>query len=142
MNAKPTRILLIEDNPGDASLIREMLREAGDGQYDLDLADRLSTGLERMAENLPDVTLLDLGLPDSHGLDTLSNVGPRANGMSVVVLTGLDDESVGIAAVQNGAQDYLVKGQIDGRGLWRVIHYAIERKRMEEVVKEKRAASE
>jgi PAS domain S-box-containing protein len=132
MNVKLTRVLLIEDNPGDARLIQEMLKEVGSGQYNFDYADRLSTGLEYMAKQNPDIILLDLGLPDSQGLDTLARVCALAVGIPIVVLTGLDDETVGLDAVHRGAQDYLVKGHILGKSetLQRVINFAIERKEL------------
>ncbi|MBC8264007.1 MAG: PAS domain S-box protein [Anaerolineales bacterium] len=137
MNDKHIRALLIEDNPGDARLIREMLKEAGAAQFELACADRLSTGLERLAERDIDVVLLDLGLPDSQGLDTLGRVLAEPPGAPViVVLTGLDDEALAIQAVRVGAQDYLVKGQVDGNLLGRAMRYAIERQRAEEVLRE------
>src|SRR4051794_24395671 len=125
------KVLLIEDNPGDARLIRESLTESGEvrgSSFNLEYADRLSVGLARVTEGGIDAILLDLSLPDSHGLDTLSKMYFQAPGVPILVLTGLDDETIGLEAVQNGAQDYLVKGQIDGQLLARSIRYAIERK--------------
>jgi len=137
MNDKAIKVLLIEDNPGDTRLIREMLKEAGATQLELVCTDRLSTGLERLAEGDIDVILLDLGLPDSQGLDTLGRVLAEPPGAPViVVLTGLDDEALAIQAVRAGAQDYLVKGQVDGNLLARAMHYAIERQRAEEELRE------
>ncbi|HEY0071860.1 MAG TPA: response regulator, partial [Chloroflexia bacterium] len=124
-------ILLIEDNPGDARLIRELLREAGPA-FRLEHKDRLSAGLERFAEGDIDAVLLDLSLPDSHGLETLSKMHALAVGAPILVLTGLNDEALGFEAVQQGAQDYLVKGQVDAPLLVRSIRYAIERKQAEE----------
>jgi len=136
MDNKRFKILLIEDNPGDARLIREMLAEAGEALFDLECADRLQTGLEHIAEGDIDVILLDLGLPDSQGLDTLSRVLAEPPKVPVtVVLTGLDDEALAVQAVRKGAQDYLVKGQIDSNLLVRALRYAIERKRAEERIK-------
>jgi PAS domain S-box-containing protein len=134
MANKDVKILLIEDNPGDVRLIREMLAEAAYVSFELESANRLSTGLKRLAKETPDVILLDIGLPDSQGLDTLKKVYAKTKTVPIVVLTGLEDESVGIEAVQRGAQDYLVKGQIEGKVLWRVINYSIERKRAEEAL--------
>ena len=128
MSNKP-RVLLIEDNPGDARLIWEMLAEVKGSPVDLKYADRLSSGLERLAEGGIDVILLDLSLPDSEGLDTFAQVHARAPQVPIIVLTGLDDESLAVKAVREGAQDYLVKGQVDGRLLVRAIRYAIERHR-------------
>jgi len=125
--------LLIEDNPGDARLIREMLREAGAGhaQVELAQADHLSGGIEHLARVGADVVLLDLSLPDSQGLETFSSVHAAAPNVPVVVLSGLDDEGVAVSAVQEGAQDYLVKGQVDGGTILRSVRYAIERQRLE-----------
>jgi phosphoserine phosphatase RsbU/P len=133
----PTRVsiraLLVEDNPGDARLIREMLREAGARAASVELAhaDRLSAGLQYIAEHAPEVVLLDLSLPDSRGLETFAAVHAAAPDTPVVVLSGLDDEDVAVGAVHAGAQDYLVKGQVDGGTLLRSMRYAIERERLE-----------
>src|SRR5438105_4309856 len=132
-------ILLIEDNPGDARLIRESLneaREARGASLNLEYADRLSAGLARLSDGGVDAILLDLSLPDSQGLDTLSRLYSQAPGVPILVLTGLNDQTVGLEAVQKGAQDYLVKGQIDGQMLARSIRYAIERKQTEEALRE------
>src|SRR4030043_1195561 len=110
MSNKKVKILLIEDNPGDARLIKEMLAEAPDVSFELKSANRLSTGLERLAKETPDVILLDIGLPDSQGLDTLKKVYAQAKVVPIVVLTGLEDEAVGMEAVHRGGQDYLCKG--------------------------------
>jgi signal transduction histidine kinase len=125
--------LLIEDNPGDARLIREMLRDARaqNASIELSVADRLSVGLERLATETTDLVLLDLSLPDSSGLQTFESVHSAAPLTPVVVLSGLDDEDVAVHAVQQGAQDYLVKGRVDGGTLVRSLRYAIERQRLE-----------
>jgi GAF domain-containing protein/DNA-binding response OmpR family regulator len=128
---RPIKILLIEDNPTDVRLLRRMLTEAKGFTFDLELADRLSTGLERLASDDVDLILLDLLLPDSHGLDTFAQTLARAPQIPVVVLTGLDDEELALEAVRAGAQDYLIKGEVDGNLLARSIHYAIERKQAE-----------
>jgi two-component system cell cycle sensor histidine kinase/response regulator CckA len=135
MNDKPINVLLVEDNPGDARLIQEMLAEAGGALFDLGCADRLSTGLERLAVGDINVVLLDLGLPDSRGLDTFVRVRTQAPDVPIVVLTGLDDEALAVQAVEAGAQDYLVKGQVDSNPLARALRYAIERKRAEEALR-------
>ena len=109
MSNKNVKILLIEDNPGDARLIKEMLAEAPDVSFELESANRLSAGLKCLDKETPDVILLDIGLPDSQGLDTLKKVYAQAKVVPIVVLTGLEDEAVGVEAVQQGAQDYLVK---------------------------------
>jgi PAS domain S-box-containing protein len=136
MSQKPIKILLIEDNRGDARLIREMLAEVPDASWKLESTSRLSTGLECAVKQQPDIILLDLGLPDSQGLDTLSKIYSRIKAIPIVVLTGLDNEAVAIEAVRYGAQDYLIKGQLDGRALWRFIRYAIGRKQLEDELRE------
>jgi signal transduction histidine kinase len=131
--ASRIRALLVEDNPGDARLIREMLREAGTGQAVVDLAhvDRLAAGLEHLVEPGVNLVLLDLSLPDSRGFETFARVHAAAPNLPIVVLSGLDDEALAVRAVQEGAQDYLVKGRVDGSTLLRSMRYAIERQRLE-----------
>jgi signal transduction histidine kinase len=127
----PTRILLVEDNPGDARLIRETLREAESLPFQLTHADRLAAAEERLAAEAFDVVLLDLSLPDAHGLETVRRTLAAGAEVPIIVLTGLDDETTAVAAVQAGAQDYLAKGRLDGTLLARAIRYAMERKRLE-----------
>src|SRR4051794_15217157 len=110
-DAAPLRILLVEDNPGDARLIRETLRDAGPHAFELRHADRLAAALPILAARAADVVLLDLSLPDAHGLETVTRALAAAPDVPIVVLTGLDDETVAIQAVQAGAQDYLGEGQ-------------------------------
>jgi signal transduction histidine kinase len=129
---KSIRALLIEDNTGDSRLIREMLSQAKGVSFDLKYADRLQAGLAQLSQGGIDVVLLDLGLPDSQGLETLAKTYSLAPAVPIVVLTGLDDDVVGVQAVNRGAQDYLNKGQGDGELLLRTICYAIERKHAEE----------
>jgi signal transduction histidine kinase len=133
---KSIKVLLIEDNPGDARLIREMLSEAKAARFDLDRTDSLSSALERLAAGGIDVVLLDLLLPDSEGLDTFTRVCSHASHMPIIVITGTDDEDLALQAVKDGAQDYLVKGHINSNVLGRAIIYAIERKRAEEALRE------
>ncbi|MBN1813542.1 MAG: GAF domain-containing protein [Anaerolineae bacterium] len=128
---RPTKILLIEDNPADARLLRKMLAEARRFPFDLQQADRLSTGLERLVSHDIDIILLDLSLPDSEGLDTFTQTLAHAPQTPIVVLSGLDDAEIALEAVRAGAQDYLTKAEVDGNLLARTIHYAIERKRTE-----------
>jgi sigma-B regulation protein RsbU (phosphoserine phosphatase) len=127
------RALLVEDNPGDARLIREMLRAAGAAHatVELEYADRLASGLEHLASASVDVVLLDLSLPDSTGFDTFAQVHAAAPIVPIVVLSGLDDDALAVRAVHEGAQDYLVKGQVDGGTILRAMRYAIERQRLE-----------
>ena len=132
LTGKSVRILLVEDNLGDRRLIREMLAEATKMTFDLQYADRLQAAIEYMDQNDVEVILLDLGLPDSQGLETLRQVYAQASNTPIVVLTGLNDETVGVEAVSEGAQDYLIKGQVDAQLLRRTIRYAIERQQAEE----------
>ena len=132
MADKPISILLVEDNPGDRRLICEMLAEAKSVTFDLKYADRLQAGLGHLDENRVEVILLDLGLPDSQGLETLSKIYAQVPEVPIVVLTGLNDEMLGVQAVNKGAQDYLIKGQVDTNLLARTLRYAIERKQTEE----------
>lgn len=131
MHDKQIKILLIEDNPGDVRLIREMLKESGTSQHELSHADSLTLGIEYLARREYDVLLLDLGLPESQGFSTLNEVLSISLKLPIVVLTGITDEISGITAVKKGVQDYLVKGQLNSNLLVRSIRYAIERKRLE-----------
>ena len=126
------RILVIEDDPTYAHLIQTMLVGAGGSEFELVCVKRLSEGLKHLGEEGLDLVLLDLSLPDSRGLATMAKVKAQAPNVPIVVLTGLDDEAVAITAMQEGAQDYLVKGEVNGNLLRRSIRYAIERKRAEE----------
>ena len=135
MGAKHIKVLLIDDNPGDIRLIQEMLKEGG-VKFKMDLADRLSTGLEHLMKGAPDVILLDLGLPDSQGFDTFKRVHTQVSHVPIIVLTGLADKTLALKAVREGAQDYLVKSRIDNNLLVRAVRYAIERKRVEKALLE------
>jgi diguanylate cyclase (GGDEF)-like protein len=125
-------VLLIEDNPGDARLIREMLAEGEDPLFQLDCVGRLSQGLEYLATRSASLVLLDLSLPDSFGLDTFLKVYAQSPKVPIIVLTGHDDETVALSAVKTGAQDFLVKGKLDRELLLRSMQYSIERKRYQE----------
>jgi sigma-B regulation protein RsbU (phosphoserine phosphatase) len=126
MNNGSTHILLIEDNPGDADLVRLRLVEAH-SDLPVSCVNRLSTGLASMIVAPPAMVLLDLNLPDSHGAETYRAVLERAPGVPVVVLSGMDDEEMAANAVHQGVQDYLVKGNFDSKQLARAMRYAIER---------------
>jgi PAS domain S-box-containing protein len=128
------KVLLVEDNPGDARLIFELLRDVSTEAFDLDRVDRLAPALERLSRVGADVVLLDLGLPDSSGLETFEEMQRAVPREPIIVVSGLDNEQVAVAAVRAGAQDYLVKGRIEGALLAKVIRYAIERKRAEHEV--------
>ena len=130
------KILLVEDNPGDARLTRELLKEVDTKQFEVVLANRLSAAIDLLKSSVVDAVLLDLGLPDSDGIDTFSALHASAPGVPMIVLSGVTDEAVALKTVQLGAQDYLVKGVFDGSMLNRVIHYAIERQRLEESLRE------
>jgi len=119
-------VLLIEDNPGDADLIRLRLVEAS-SDLEVSCVNRLSSGIESLAQKTPSVVLLDLNLPDSHGADTYRSLLKKAPTVPIVVLSGLEDELLATKAVHQGVQDYLVKGKFDSKQLARAIHYAIER---------------
>lgn len=136
MDATPIGVLLIEDNRGDARLIRELLREVSGEEFRLEWVDRLAAGMTRLAVDHVDVVLLDLSLPDSQGLETFIQLQRQVPSLPIVVLTGLDNETMAIHAVQHGAQDYLVKGQTDSNLLGRSLRYAIERKRALESLRE------
>jgi signal transduction histidine kinase len=123
--------LLVEDNPGDARLLREMFNEQGSHNTELTHVDCLRKAEKYLAEHSIDIVLLDLGLPDAQGLEAVRRVHAAAPLVPLVVLTGLDDESLAAQALQEGAQDYLVKGQITARGLLRALRYSIERKIIE-----------
>ncbi|MGH2416511.1 MAG: response regulator, partial [Microcystaceae cyanobacterium] len=128
--AIPTSLLLVEDNPADAYLLREMLEEADEQQWQLAQAKSLRIALESLRDSRFDVILLDLSLPDSKGLNTVTQIREAAPDLPIVVLTGTDDRELALQAVAQGAQDYLVKGKITAEVLVRVIGYAIERGRI------------
>ena len=127
----PLRILLIEDNPMDVALIQATLSRASGPAFALETADCLAAGLSRLAAGDIGLVLCDLSLPDSHGLETFSKVHAAARHLPIVILTGLADEHLAIRTVQEGAQEYLVKDQVDSRILVRAIRYGLERKRVE-----------
>jgi signal transduction histidine kinase len=125
------QVLLVEDNAGDARLLREMFSKEKAGSFELTHLLRMSEAVVHLAKGAVDVVLLDLGLPDGHGLDTVRRAHAVAPGVPVIVLTGLDDEALAAAAMAEGAQDYLIKGQIENRALPRALRHAIERYRMQ-----------
>lgn len=127
MNIRPTRILLVEDDPDDVWIMRGLLGDRWDTPFELIHAEMLSVGLQHCARGGFDLILLDLMLPDSRGLKTFLDMSAGAGDVPVVVLTGETNEQLGVQAVQAGAQDYLVKGQLDDHLLVRSIRFAIER---------------
>lgn len=126
------KILLIEDNPGDARLIQEYLSDLKDLKYTVNTAEKLKEGINILENEFIDVVLLDLNLPDSKGLTGVQQIFSVAPNIPVIVLTGLNDETTAINAVKMGAQDYLVKDKVESELLIRSIRYSIERKRAEE----------
>ena len=135
MSGKSIKILLlVEDNPGDARLLREMLNEQGSQHTELTHVQYMREAEKQLAEHMFDLILLDLGLPDANGLAAVRRAHAIAPRVPLVVLTGMDDEALASQALQEGAQDYLIKGQIEARGLLRSLRYAVERKAMEEAL--------
>ncbi len=133
----PLAVGLVEDNPGEARLIQEMLREQSIASFRVQWSSRLEEVLGRLQRGEEfDVLLLDLGLPDSQGLSTFDRVHEQAPKVPIIISSGATDEDLAVEAVSHGAQDYLVKGQIDGFLLKRAIRYAIERNRAEREIQE------
>ncbi len=130
MTRNALNVLLIKDNPGDADLIREYLSEDEDVAFDLVWSDRLSAGLERLAEERFDLVLLDLSLPDSEGLETFDKARRQAPHIPIIILTGREDKRLALRAVKQGAQDYVAKASLNGATLARIIQHAVERHRM------------
>jgi signal transduction histidine kinase len=129
-------VLLVEDSPSDAFLVEDALGQVGVVRFDLEQVTRISEAKEILGRKRFDVILLDLNLPDAEGVDTLLKIRDMANSVPIVVFTGVDSEAVGFRLIQEGAQDYVIKGQFQGNLLVRSIRYAIERKRIEEALKE------
>jgi diguanylate cyclase (GGDEF)-like protein/PAS domain S-box-containing protein len=135
MNAKSAMaLLLVEDNAGDARLLKEMFREQGADHVEMTNVVSMVQAEAHLAKSAVDIILLDLGLPDVQGLDAIRRAHAAAPRIPLVVLTGLDDELLSAQSLQEGAQDYLIKGQIDARSLGRSLRYAVERKNMEEAL--------
>jgi signal transduction histidine kinase len=129
MDEKPIKILLVEDNPGDVYLIQELLRTSGI-QFSIERASLLVEAIKTASSKAFDVVLLDLGLADSFGLETLKSFNAINISAPVIVLTGLDDKEIALSTVKEGAQDYLIKSNLTGDSIVRAIHYGIERKKM------------
>src|SRR5438105_545769 len=139
----PIKVLLIEDNPADARLIEVMLAEARGLDFELSWADSLTAGMQRLATQPADVVLLDLGLPESTGLETLQRLFAHDTKVpTLVVLSGLTDEVIAVQALKSGAQDYLVKGQVDSALLVRAIRYAIGRSQADEALRQAKEKAE
>jgi two-component system, cell cycle sensor histidine kinase and response regulator CckA len=129
-------VLLIEDNPGDAELIRVLLSDARQAEFQFIWVSRLADALDRLADNEIQLALVDLGLPDSSGIDTLRKLKKAAGGIPIVVITGSDDEETGMTALREGVQDYLIKGRFSGDLLARVLCFALERHQAQEQLRE------
>ncbi len=141
MKLNNLNILLIEDNLGDARLLSEILTEAGyqeapETTFKIDHVEQLKKGIDRLKNGEYDIVLLDLSLPDSQGLSTFETIQEAASTQPIIVLSGLNDSGIAVEAVRKGAQDYLVKGEVNGHLLWRAMNYAMERKQTEEKLKE------
>lgn len=131
MSERRIKVLLVEDNPGDARLIREKLAETDNDPFEIEITGTLGEGLKRLSEGGVDAMLLDLALPDSFGQETFARAKAQALGVAIIVLTGLNDESLALKLVQGGAQDFVAKIDVTGNNLARAILYAIERERAE-----------
>jgi len=128
-------VLIVEDNPADVDLMRDALPETGPIRFHSESVPRLSEALARLAIGGIDLVMTDLGLPDSRGLATFRTLRQAAPDLAIIVLTGNDDQEMAVAAVREGAQDFLIKGQISGNQLMRAVRYAIERKRTEKEIR-------
>jgi signal transduction histidine kinase len=131
MNDKPLHVLLVEDNAGDARLLREMFSKEKADSFQLTHFLRMSDAEIHLAKGGVDIVLLDMGLPDAHGIQTVRRAHAAAPDVPMIVLTGLEDEALAAEAMKEGAQDYLIKGQIESRALPRALRHAIERHRMQ-----------
>jgi len=141
LRSAPIKVLLVEDNPADARLTRELLREVEDAAVAITHVTTMAQALTSIDDQSTDVVLLDLSLPDAHGVASLDRLREKNPRIPIVVLSGLSDQSVSIDAMQRGAQDYLVKGQGTGELIFRAIRYSIERKRTEiQILQEKEKA--
>lgn len=132
------RLLLVEDDPGDAALLRSMCNERHSPGTELTHVACMSAAEQHLAEQAVDAILLDLGLPDAQGLEAVRRIRAAAPRAPLVVLTGRDDDALAVKALQEGAQDYLIKGQIEARGVLRAVRYAVERKIIEEALFEEK----
>ena len=144
---KQITVLLVEDDPQDVYLVRELLSETrhesrNSVQFRLEHVERLATGLAKLDSDRFDVVLIDLSLPDSQGLQSLPKIRDHAADVPIVVLTGLNDEELAVSAVEGGAQDYIVKSELVGNVLGRSLRYAVERHRLQKELKQKSIVDE
>lgn len=133
------RVLLVEDDPGQSRLITEIFEMYG-STMTLAVAGTVQAGIERLATTDVDVVLLDLSLPDSEGAETVRRMSASMRQIPVIILTGLDDTQIAIQAIRDGAQEYLIKGRMDGELLIRTIRHAIERHRLIQTLDERAKA--
>src|ERR1700719_5292730 len=131
MKEKALQVLVVEDNAGDVRLLREMFRGETPGSFELTHLLRMSEAEAHVAKGGVDITLLDMGLPDGHGRETVRRAHAASPNVPLIILTGLDDEALAAEAMTQGAQDYMIKGQIESRALPRALRHAIERHRMQ-----------
>src|SRR6202021_771263 len=131
MKEKALQVLVVEDNAGDVRLLREMFSKEKPDSFELTHLLRMKDAVIHLAKGGVDIVLLDMGLPDGHGLDTVRQAHAAVPSVPLIVLTGLDDEALAAEAMKEGAQDYLIKGQIENRALPRALRHAIERHRMQ-----------
>jgi signal transduction histidine kinase len=131
MTEKTLNVVLVEDNAGDARLLREMFSKEKPDSFHLTHYLRMSDAEAHLANGGVDIVLLDMGLPDAHGIETVRRARVAAPNVPMIVLTGLEDEALAAEAMKEGAQDYLIKGQIENRALPRALRHAIERHRMQ-----------
>jgi len=135
MTARRFRVLLVEDNAGDARLIQESLADSQNEPFDIETADRLATALLRLKQGGIDAILLDLALPDSTGQETFAKAKAQAPAIPIIVLTGHGDEELALKMVRGGAQDFVPKVDLNGTVLSRAIRYAIERERVDQEIR-------
>jgi len=131
MRQKNLHVLVVEDNTADAVLLRQMFQKEATDSFHLVHLKTLAEALVHLEQGETDIVLLDLGLPDGHGIDTIRRVKAIAPELPVIVLTGLEDEVLAARAMKEGAQDYLIKGQIENRALPRALRHAVERHRLQ-----------
>jgi diguanylate cyclase (GGDEF)-like protein len=131
MTEKVLRVLLVEDNAGDARLLREMFRKENPNSFEMMHVSNMRDAVIHLAKGGVDIVLLDLGLPDTYGLESVQQAHAAAPGIPLIVLTGLDDEVLAAEAMKAGAQDYLIKGQVENRALPRALRHAIDRHRVQ-----------
>ncbi|MEI6554389.1 MAG: response regulator [Paludibacter sp.] len=135
-NTEEQTILLIEDNPGDSRLIKEMLNEITTNNYLIEVAETLKEGCEQIIKNNFVLILLDLNLPDSTGKATFDKVVICADNIPVVLVSGLQDEQLSLSLIKEGAQDYILKQELNANTLYKTIQFAIERKKLlKEIIK-------